>query len=196
MSDNENIPKRSDRKNQNEDSWLKMFFQFVLTFAIIFGLFSALFTFVLEKETVSGTSMQTTFESGDNLIALRNPGVSRGDVVIVKVPTSDGKTELYIKRIVGLPGEKLESKNDQMFINGQLLDESYLDGGKAKFKATNPDSLFTNNFETTVPADSYFVMGDNRSVSKDSRIIGPVSKSQIEAKVLWRFWPLNTMRTF
>ncbi len=93
-------------KNKLKILGLRSFFQFVITFIVIFGLFSALFTFVLEKETVSGTSMQTTFESGDNLIALRNPGVGRGDVVIVKVPTSDGKTELYIKRIVGLPGEK------------------------------------------------------------------------------------------
>lgn len=94
-----------------------------------------------------------------------------------------GKTS-YIKRIIGLPGEHVQIKDGKVFINGELLEEPYLE-----------DSVYTTEngeyVNVTVPEDCIFVMGDNRSVSMDSRSFGCVPISKIEGKVVIRFWPLD-----
>nr|WP_230913084.1 signal peptidase I [Agrilactobacillus fermenti] len=167
---------------------------------IFFGIGQALKTWVFANEQVEGPSMQSTFQSGDRIIAFRHAKVERGDVVILKAP--DEPDTYYIKRVIGLPGETVASRNDVMYINGKKLKEPYLD----RKLSTGP--LYTTNFslktlnlpKTTkdgrVPKNNYFVMGDHRDVSKDSRMIGFIPKSSIIGIVKWRYWPLNEMKTY
>lgn len=107
---------------------------------------------------------------------------------------------MYIKRIIGLPGDSVKVINDQLYINNKKVSEPYLKAGKKLF---SPDSNYTGNFSLQsrglgkkVPKDSYFVMGDHRNVSKDSRYFGYVKKSAIIGKVVLRYWPLNKVQTF
>lgn len=117
----------------------------------------------------------------------RNYDYQRGDVVIVK----QGNTDL-IKRIVALEGEKVEIKNNHVYVNGEELIEEYLPT-TVRSKLPSPElSLFRNENSLTVPENSYFVMGDNREHSKDSRFkeIGFISRSNIKGRVIFRYWPL------
>lgn len=117
----------------------------------------------------------------------RNYDYQRGDVVIVK----QGNTDL-IKRVVALEGEEVEIKNNNVYINGMELEEEYLPTTVRTKLPSYELSLFRNEASLTVPENSYFVMGDNREHSKDSRFkeIGFISRSNIKGRVIFRYWPL------
>ena len=142
--------------------------------------------------------MQPTFESNDRIIAVRHAKLQRGDIVILDAPDAPG--ELYIKRIIGMPGDTVEAKNDTVYINGKPLKEPYLTQYKKKLPK---GQLYTNNFTlkqitgvSRVPKDSYFVMGDHRDVSKDSRYFGFVKRSAIIGEVKLRYYPFNQIKVF
>ncbi|KRM85046.1 signal peptidase I [Lactobacillus hominis DSM 23910 = CRBIP 24.179] len=162
------------------------------------AIYFVLFKFVFANETVSGPSMQPTFESNDRIIAVRHSKLQRGDIVILKAPDEPGA--LYIKRIIGVPGDTIESKNDTLYVNGKKVAEPYLTQYEKKLPK---GQLYTNNFTLKklfgverVPKDSYFVMGDHRDVSKDSRMIGFIKKSAIVGEVKVRYYPFNQFRFF
>jgi len=146
--------------------------------------------FLFQPFFVKGQSMEPNFENGDYLIVdeityrLKEP--QRGEVVVFKYPNAP--SQRYIKRVIGLPGETLEIKNGQVFIleNGeyQVLDEtSYLYG-----------STFTQgNLKITLGSDEYFVMGDNRAASYDSRRWGSVPRENIIGRVYLRAWPFAAL---
>ncbi|RVU71719.1 MULTISPECIES: signal peptidase I [Lactobacillus] len=185
-----------NRKKKNDDEGIGSFIlEFVIMLAVLSGIYYCLFTFVFSNETVSGPSMQPTFENNDRLIAVRHFDLKRNDIVILKAP--DEKNALYIKRVIGLPGDMVTSKNDKLYINGKHVSEPYLNNSLAK-KATKGGQLYTNNFtlRRRVPKNSYFVMGDHRDVSKDSRYFGFVKRSAIIGEVKLRYWPLNQWRVF
>lgn len=142
--------------------------------------------------------MQPTFENNDRVIAVRHTKLSRGDIVIFKAPDEPGA--LYIKRIIGVPGDSIKSKNDVMYINGKPIREPYLTQYKKKL---SKGQLYTNNFSLEqlyhvkkVPKDCYFVMGDHRNVSKDSRMIGFINKKDIIGEVKLRYFPFNQVNWF
>lgn len=185
--------------DQAKEVW-KNIIEMVVWILFVWIVVRLLLKFVVANEQVFGPSMQPTFHQGDRVIALRHKTVKRNDVVILDAPDEPG--ELYIKRVIGLPGETVESKNDKMYINGKYLAQPYLKEYKSKMPA---GQLLTNNFtlkndtatnRNTVPKDSYFVMGDNRTVSKDSRMIGFIKKKKIEGVVVLRYWPLNRFKIF
>ncbi|TCP70680.1 signal peptidase I [Baia soyae] len=137
--------------------------------------------FVLEPFHVSGPSMQDTLASNDKVMVnkliykVRDP--KQGEVVIFH---SKDKVDL-IKRIVALPGETVEVKNNQLLVNGKEVKESYL-GSSTK----------TTDFAPVkVPNGQVFVLGDNRSNSTDSRVFGPVSTSEIVGKASFVYWPMS-----
>lgn len=190
-----------DKKTTNrqaEESLGKSILEIVITVVICMVAYFLLFKYVLANETVSGPSMQPTFESNDRIIAVRHAKLQRGDIVILDAPDAPG--ELYIKRIIGMPGDTVEAKNDTIYINGKPLKEPYLTQYKKKLPK---GQLYTNNFTlkqvtgvSRVPKDSYFVMGDHRDVSKDSRYFGFVKRSAIIGEVKLRYYPFNQIKVF
>ena len=154
-------------------------FVLVLTWVII--------TFVGQRTRVDGRSMMNTLHDGDNLIveklSYRFSDPKRFDIIVFP-PT--GKKEYYIKRIIGLPGETVQiDENGNIYINGELLEENY--GAET---IQNPGRAAK---PITLGDDEYFVMGDNRNNSKDSRSeeVGNVKRSQIIGRAWLHIWPLN-----
>lgn len=184
------------KQNSNDNESLGRFvLEIIIMMAALIGIYYLIFSFVLSNETVSGPSMQPTFESNDRVIAVRHFTLKRNDIVILKAP--DEKNALYIKRIIGLPGDMVTSKNDKLYINGKQVSEAYLNNSLKK-AANKNGTLYTNNFtlKKRVPKNCYFVMGDHRNVSKDSRYFGFVKRSAIVGKVKLRYWPLNQLKIF
>ncbi len=104
-----------ETKKRNDDESIGRFvLDIIIMFAILMGIYYFIFSFFLSNETVSGPSMQPTFENGDRLIAVRHFTPKRNDIVILKAP--DQKGALYIKRIIGTPGDMVTSKNDKLYI--------------------------------------------------------------------------------
>jgi signal peptidase I len=139
--------------------------------------------FVGERTVVLGQSMEPNLHQNQQLIIdklsyhFREP--ERGEIVVVDVSTSEIP---YIKRVVGLPGETLEIRNNRVWIDGEVLSESYV----AEVQQHNYGPV-------QIPAGHIFVMGDNRNVSRDSRAIGPVAIDDIIARAWASVWPLEDM---
>ncbi|MEH7457453.1 signal peptidase I [Bacillus sp. JJ1127] len=172
-------------------SWVKTL---GITFAIAFVVRGVLFT----PSLVQGESMMPTLENNErvivNKIGYNIQGLDRFDIIIFH-----GK-EGYdlVKRVIGLPGDTIEYKNDVLYVNGKAVDEPYLADYKAKISSGNltPDfTLEQKTGKTKVPEGQVFVLGDNRQVSKDSRMFGFISEDQIVGKGEAVFWPLEHVRT-
>ncbi|HLQ62152.1 MAG TPA: signal peptidase I [Candidatus Acidoferrales bacterium] len=135
---------------------------------------------------VVGSSMYPTLDSGDLLIAskidYRLHPPERGDIVILKDPMDSSRD--FIKRVIGLPGDRVLIRTGRVLINGVPLDEPYLaPGWRGTWQTTEaPEG-------SVVPPNNYFVLGDNRDHSSDSRLFGWVSRDQIDGKAIARFWP-------
>ena len=186
---------KTKKKNEDEESIGHFVLDIIIMFAILMGIYYFVFSFFLSNETVSGPSMQPTFENGDRLIAVRHFTPKRNDIVILKAP--DQKGALYIKRVIGTPGDMVTSKNDKLYINGKQIAEPYLNN-KYEKQAHRLGELYTSNFtlKEKVPKNHYFVMGDHRDVSKDSRYFGFVKRSALIGKVVFRYWPFTQWKTF
>jgi len=145
--------------------------------------------FLVQPFFVEGASMEPNFESGEYLlideVSYRFKPIGRGDIIVFHYPLDTSK--YYIKRIIGFPGETVEVKDGKIIIyndanpNGAVLNEDYL-----------PKNLVTNGqTKKKMGADEYFVLGDNRQVSSDSRVWGPLPKSDIVGRVWIRVWPFS-----
>lgn len=151
-------------------------FKYIVAAILIF----LLFIFVIGLQQVVGPSMSPTYKEGDvgvvNKLAYKFGEVKRGDVIVLS------ESEKYmIKRVIGLPGEVIEYKNNRLYINGREYEEKYLN-----------DDVYTDDFTSkTIPEGEYLVLGDNRSDSLDSRDYGFISKKQIIGKVWFKIWPLR-----
>ena len=136
--------------------------------------------FFLRTQPVSGLSMEPEIASGEfvviNTIAFRLANPKRGDIVTFR--HDEGTPEVFIKRIVGLPGDRVRVDRGVVFLNGSALSEPYV-----RFR---DDRSFP---EVTVPAGSVYVMGDNRANSEDSRVFGPVPYDSISGKAFGAIWP-------
>jgi signal peptidase I len=144
--------------------------------------------FLIQPFLVSGASMEPTFSSGDYLLIdelsyrLKQP--ERGEVVVFRYPGDE--STFYIKRIIGLPGDTVSFKSGKVFVysaehpDGFVLDEAYI-----------PPGIMTTGKDFTLKDGQYFVLGDNRSYSFDSRSWGSVSKNEIIGLVRVRLWPFN-----
>ena len=188
----------SKHKTEVAESFGHWLLQVFILAIIIIGLYLVVFRFLLANETISGPSMQPAFENNDRVIAVRHSKLSRGDIVILKAPDEPGA--LYIKRIIGVPGDSIKSKNDVMYINGKAIKEPYLTEYKKKL---SKGQLYTNNFSLEqlyhvkrVPKNCYFVMGDHRNVSKDSRMIGFIKRQDIIGEVKLRYFPFNQINWY
>ena len=149
-------------------------------------------TFIAQPFLVSGSSMEPNFKDGDYLLVdelsyrFREP--SRGEVVVFRYP-GDHKS-YYIKRIIGLPGERIVVKNDSVTIYGAdgkeiKLTEDYISG-----------MSIPKNVDEKLELNEYFVMGDNRDFSFDSRSWGPLTRGDVTGLVKFRLWPFNKFASF
>ncbi len=174
--------------NTNMNKFLKfLFFDVIETLFISAAIFVFVYIFVASPHIVYGDSMESTYVSGEfimiNEFQYRFENPKRGDVIVFQTSTVP-----FIKRVIGLPGDRIELVNGNVFLNGELLNESaYINAGSV----TEGMDFLPNNKTITVPKNEYFVMGDNRNVSSDSREWGFVKKSQIFGRVFVVYWPSN-----
>jgi len=171
-----------EKKQKKESFWDLVKFAFLALLIVV-----PVRAFIAQPFIVSGSSMVPTFENSDYLIVdeisyrLNEP--ERGDVVVFKWPRDTSK--YFIKRIIGLPGETVKIKGNTVTIKN----ESHPDG----FTLTEPyvENKSDNTLEVTLPEDQYFVMGDNRSGSSDSRAWGNLPKNLLVGKAFLRLFPVN-----
>lgn len=150
--------------------------------------------FLLIPVPVTGNSMESTLSQGDMVVMEKLTSIHRFDVIVFQ--QSDGS--IYTKRVIGLPGESVTYDKDQLYINGKPIDEPFL---KKNQTADDSSAPYTTDFtldelidSDELPEDSYFVLGDNRRISKDSRSFGAVDSKKILGKVRFVYFPLNHMR--
>ncbi|EIJ81917.1 signal peptidase I [Bacillus methanolicus PB1] len=169
-------------------------FEWLKAFAIGMIIFAFIRTFFFSNYIVEGESMMPTLEDGNKLvvnkIGYQLGELQRFDVIVFHA----NKKEDFVKRIIGLPGDKVEYRNDQLFVNDKKIDEPYLD----IYRKQIPGGRLTGDFtleeitgEEKVPQGKLFVLGDNRLGSWDSRQFGFISIDQVVGKVNLRYWPLN-----
>jgi signal peptidase I len=155
--------------------------------------------FVLQAFFIPSLSMAPTLEVGDrvlvNKLAYRVGDISRGDIVVFERPASESASNIpdLIKRVVGLPGESIVIKENQVWVNGVALDESYLPSGTVTSTATSPLKC-TDAEPCVVPEGRVWVMGDNRPDSKDSRFFGPIEESTVVGRAFVLVWPLDRLQ--
>ena len=164
---------------------------FIETVVVALVLAVLLYLFIMTPHEVVGNSMHPTYKNGEylmaNKITYKFTQPQRGDVVIFKY--SD--TQDFIKRVIGVPGDEVMIKDGSYYINGEKLEESnYL----ADTVVTNGGSYIHEGQSITVPEDKYFVSGDNRPNSSDSREFGPISKDQIKGKAWIVYFPFSDFR--
>lgn len=187
----------SEAPEPKRPSAFREIMSWVIPFVIAVVLVYVLKTYVIINANVPSGSMENTIMTGDNLIGFRlayqfsEP--KRGDVIIFPAP--DEPNEKYIKRIIGLPGEKLTIKEGKVYINGELLEEDYL--SKEWLPGGDINDGYTD-LEFDIPEDSYFVMGDNRTNSHDARFWNNtyVTRDKIIGKAIFIYWPFADAKWF
>ncbi len=170
--------------------------EFVQSIVLALSLFVLVYLFLVQPNEVKGSSMFPTFKDKEYLLTDKlsyQMGLpKRGDVIVFKAPPSepcavDGCE--YIKRIIGLPGDKVMVRENQVYVNGNMIDNSFL----PKDYVTEPGTYLKEGIEMTIPDGMYLPMGDNRSHSRDGREFGPIKKDLIIGKAFFRYWPVNVL---
>jgi len=140
--------------------------------------------FIYQPVKVEGTSMMPSLEDQErvfvNKFVYRLESIERGDVVVFRYPRDPSKS--YIKRVVGVAGDRIRIDGGQVYVNGQAVNEDYVPPAYTDARSYP---------ETVVPPLSYFVLGDHRSMSNDSRDFGPVNQSFIYGKAVFGYWPMD-----
>jgi signal peptidase I len=165
-------------------AWMKII---ILTAVIV--LMSRQFLF--EPVLVHGQSMMPTFEEDDKVILSKISRIDNFDLIVFVAP--DQKN--YIKRVIGTPGDRVEMKEDQLYVNGEPVDEPYLEENREWAKKNGYPKLTTDFGEFTVPGGCYFVLGDNRLNSVDSRMIGFILDEAVLGEVKFRIAPIDHIGT-
>lgn len=173
------VPLRQNRPLRLFRSWIAD-----LLISIAASLF--IIVFVYQPVKVEGGSMEPGLQDQErifiNKLAYRLENIQRGDIVVFTYPGDPRKS--FIKRVIGLPGDRVRIYDGQVYLNGRLIQEPYV-----------PEEYQDSRSypEIRVPADSYFVLGDHRSMSNDSREFGPVLRSFIYGKAVFGYWPVDKM---
>jgi|SRR3989344_3591498 len=162
-------------------------FDILQTIVLSAAIFVIIYLFAAQPHLVKGSSMEPNFHNGDYIltekVSYKFRGPQRGEVIVFKAPNRPDAD--YIKRIIGLPGEKIKVIEGIIYVNGQKLPEQYEPINFQTFSGR----FLQEGQEFTVPENQYFVFGDNRSHSSDSREFGPVDKDFIIGRALIRYWP-------
>jgi len=169
---------------------------FIQSIVLALAVFVLLYLFVAQPNEVKGSSMLPNFVDKEFLLTekisyyLGEP--QRGDVVIFKAPSTEpcaaDECE-YIKRIIGVPGDRVMVKEGQVYLNGKLLDQAFLPNGVV----TVEGEYAKEGEEETVPSGEYLCFGDNREHSRDGREFGPIKKELIVGKAFFKYWPISSV---
>ncbi len=192
LADMKRRRRRSEEKKESEEKErggvFGFFYNWVLPIAVALVLAFLIRTYVGGATTVQGTSMEPTLHDGNVLLVSKIPTylgkVKRGDVVIIDAPD---QVKLYVKRLIGLPGETVEIHDGKVFINGQWLKDTW----------TDADTVTYYDSSWKLGSDEYFVLGDNRKegASNDSRLFGPIKGDAIEGVARLRIWPISQFQS-
>ena len=211
--------KRSKKSNNPVRSFLKEW----ALFALIIGGIILSRIYLWTPVRVDGHSMDPTLADSEYLLVINKLPIDRFDIVVAS-ETENGKTKEIVKRVIGLPGETIEYKNDVLYINGKETDEPYLKEYIQKFKEDKLQSTYSGKgfeengelfrqmaqiaeaftvdkdgsatFTKKLLDDEYLLLGDDRIVSKDSRQVGAFKKEQIKGEAVLRLWPLLPFQTY
>lgn len=142
--------------------------------------------FLYQPVKVEGTSMMPSLEDQErifvNKFVYRLEPIERGDIVVFRYPRDPSKS--YIKRVIGMAGDHIRIESGQVYVNDEALNEDYVPPAYTDVRSYQ---------DTVVPPDCYFVLGDHRSMSNDSRDFGPVNQSYIYGKAVFGYWPMDKL---
>lgn len=163
------------------------FLDILETIIVALAIFVVIYLFLFQPHQVKGASMEPNFHDGEYIltdkISYRFGAPKRGDIVIFRAPRNP---ELdFIKRVIGEPGDRVKISNGKVLVNDVQLKEQYLSAALY----THGGAFLTDNSTFTVPEKAYFVLGDNRDHSSDSREWGPVPVGNLIGKAFFRYWP-------
>jgi len=165
------------------------FFDFLQGIVVVLAILVMIYLYLVSPQEINGASMEPNFHNGEYILTnkilykFRDP--VRGDVVIFKSPKN--KEIDYIKRIIGLPGDIVKLENNALYVNGQKVEEPYLEPGVTIFGG----SYLAEGQEIVVPPGEYFVAGDNRPHSSDSREFGPIPLEDFIGVAFLRYFPFD-----
>jgi signal peptidase I len=173
-----------------------MILEFAQSIVLALSIFVLIYLFIAQPNEVKGTSMVPNFQDKEYLLtdklsyAIGEP--KRGDVVVFRAPQTEPCAQdecEYIKRVIGMPGDKVMIKEGKVFLNGSELNEFYL----PKNIWNSPGEYSQEGVEKIVPEGQYLCFGDNRENSRDGREFGPIERKLIIGKAFFKYWPVNSM---
>lgn len=203
LSDEESIEDRSEDVNANtkgKNKFLKELVSYGIIILVAFGLARVINHFIVTKVAVEGSSMEPTFYTGDSLLLWNLGEPDRFDVVVVHL---EHEEKAFIKRLIGLPGDYIEYRNEVLYINGEPISEPYVAKANTdkdhytledvctptSFKYQDRDVNCNVDGQIRIPEGYYFVLGDNRAISEDGEDFGLVSEKEMLGKIIFRFSP-------
>ncbi len=182
------LPDGAALKRRKRRSGTRQAIEWVVLVGVALVIAIVIKTFLFQAFYIPSASMVPTLKVNDrvlvNKVSYKLHGIHRGDIVVfTKPPAETDNIKDLVKRVIGLPNETVEGRDNHIYINGRLLKEPYLPAGTQ-----------TSTFSAqTIPANSIWVMGDNRADSRDSRFFGPIRTSSVVGRVFVRIWPPNRL---
>lgn len=183
-----------ERRSTMENKWIAEIFSWLKALLIALVIVLLFRHFLITPSVVKGESMMPNLQDGDRIILSKISEINRFDEIAFKAPDADDN---YVKRVIGVPGDTVEMRNDQLIINGQEFEEPYLDEFKESlsdgYTLTEDFTLETLTGQEKVPEGKFFVLGDNRQRSKDSRMFGFIDEETVIGDVKFRIWPIQSI---
>ena len=152
----------------------------VIPYIVIVVVVVLIRTFIITPVRVDGDSMKNTLKNGEILLLYKLSSIDRFDIIVLD---EEKDNEKIIKRVIGLPGETVAIKKGKIYINDKVIDDEYAYGETSDYN------------KVTLRDDEYFILGDNRLISKDSRYFGPIKDNEIKGKIVFRLFPFTKIGT-
>lgn len=152
----------------------------VIPYIVIVVVVVLIRTFIITPVRVDGDSMKNTLKNGDILLLYKLSSINRFDIIVLD---EEKNNEKIIKRVIGMPGETVAIKKDKIYINDKVIDDEYAYGETSDYN------------KVTLRDNEYFILGDNRLISKDSRYFGPIKENEIKGKIVFRLFPFTKIGT-
>ena len=152
----------------------------VIPYVVIVVVVVLIRTFIITPVRVDGDSMKNTLKNGDILLLYKLSSINRFDIIVLD---EEKDNEKIIKRVIGMPGETVAIKKGKIYINDTVIDDEYAYGETSDYN------------KVTLRDNEYFILGDNRLISKDSRYFGPIKENEIKGKIVFRLFPFTKIGT-